>query len=150
VNLTPNSDNAMLAKALELVTASAEKLERLRDRDRMPIAITGRAFRFPGGIATPSALWDLLCAGGDATEEVPSDRWNARAFHSSSGITPGKTNTARGGFVHHVREFDAPFFGISAREARELDPQQRLLLGCGSSCAGRSGVRMRQQRRMLW
>ncbi|WP_394828817.1 alpha/beta fold hydrolase [Pendulispora albinea] len=121
-------ENAMLAKALELVNASSAKLERMRARERSPIAITGRALRFPGGCTSPAALWDLLARGGDATEETPADRWNGRAYHASSGITPGKSITRRGGFVHRVREFDAGFFGISAREARELDPQQRMLL----------------------
>jgi acyl transferase domain-containing protein len=36
--------------------------------------------------------------------------------------------TRFGGFIDHVREFDANFFGITPREAETMDPQQRLLL----------------------
>ena len=40
----------------------------------------------------------------------------------------GKTDTRAGGFLTEAGEFDADFFGISAREAKSMDPQQRLLL----------------------
>ena len=47
---------------------------------REPLAIIGIGCHFPGGATSPQAFWDLLCAGTDATREVPGDRWDVRKF----------------------------------------------------------------------
>nr|APD72049.1 type I polyketide synthase 1 [Streptomyces sp.] len=93
-----------------------------------PIAIIGIGCRLPGGCATPTEFWNLLCAGADATCELPPDRWDAGKFYDPDATKLGKTSTRRGGFLDRIDEFDAQFFGISPREAIWLDPQQRLLL----------------------
>ncbi len=93
-----------------------------------PIAIIGIGCRFPGGAGTPAQFWDLLCAGVDATRELPPDRWEAGKFYDPDRGKLGKTATVRGGFLDRIDQFDAQFFGISPREAVWLDPQQRLLL----------------------
>lgn len=93
-----------------------------------PIAIIGIGCRFPGGATTPAEFWDLLCAGVDATRELPQDRWEAGKFYDPDATKLGKTSTVRGGFLDRIDQFDAHFFGISPREAIWLDPQQRLLL----------------------
>ncbi|MEU8238199.1 type I polyketide synthase [Actinoplanes missouriensis] len=95
-----------------------------------PIAIVGIGCRFPGGADTPAAFWDLLCAGVDATRELPADRWEVGKFYDPADTKLGKMSTFRGGFLDRVDGFDAHFFGISPREAVWLDPQQRLLLAC--------------------
>ena len=84
-----------------------------------PIAIIGIGCRFPGAEG-PSAFWRMLCDGVDAVTEAPQNRWDAEA---SASIT-----SRSGGFLDGVDQFDAQFFGISAREAARMDPQQRLLL----------------------
>ncbi|MFJ9538361.1 aminotransferase class I/II-fold pyridoxal phosphate-dependent enzyme [Streptomyces sp. NPDC101225] len=82
-----------------------------------PIAIVGIGCRLPGA-PDADGLWRLLMDGRDAITEVPRDRWDA-----------GRVNApAHGGFLDAVDEFDARFFGMSAREAARTDPQQRLLL----------------------
>jgi acyl transferase domain-containing protein len=98
------------------------------DSHSEPIAIVGIGCQFPGGAVTPEAYWELLCAGVDATRELPPDRWDARKFCDPDPAKLGKMNTFRGGFLERVDQFDAQFFGISPREAIWLDPQQRLLL----------------------
>jgi acyl transferase domain-containing protein/acyl carrier protein len=85
-----------------------------------PIAIVGMACRFPGGISTPEALWELLAAGRDALDEIPAERWGAYRVP--------RDTTRRGGFLTDVAGFDAEFFQITPREAELIDPQQRLVL----------------------
>jgi acyl transferase domain-containing protein/acyl carrier protein len=92
------------------------------------IAIVGLGCRFPGA-SGPVAYWDLLCSGTDAMREVPKERWNLARFATKDPDRPGKTTVRKGGFLDFdPTEFDAAFFGISAREARYMDPQQRLIM----------------------
>ena len=93
-----------------------------------PIAIVGIGCRYPGGVTDVDSFWRLLDRGEDCIEEVPSERWDIEALYDSDADAPGKMMTKSGGFLHGIDQFDAGFFGIAPREAREMDPQQRLLL----------------------
>ena len=64
------------------------------------LAIVGMGCRLPGGVDSPEALWTFLCRGGDATAEVPADRWNVEAYYDQHG-SPGSTITRRGTDRHH-------------------------------------------------
>ncbi len=77
--------------------------------------MVGMSCRLPGA-AGPALLRRLLAEGREAVGEVPPGRW-----------TDGD-GAGRGGFVSDVDGFDAPFFGVSPREAAAMDPQQRLVL----------------------
>ncbi|WP_405833192.1 SDR family NAD(P)-dependent oxidoreductase [Streptomyces sp. NBC_01176] len=104
------------------------------------IAIISMACRFPGGADDPEALWRLLAEGEDAVGEVPAGRWDTRALLDPDPEAAGKAYTLRGGFLTGIDRFDAPFFGISAREAAAMDPQQRLLLRTGWEAIERAGI----------
>ncbi len=94
------------------------------------IAIIGIGCRFPGGVNTPQAFWQLLHDGIDAIKEIPDSRWDVNTFYDSNPEAPaGKMNTRWGGFLEEdITTFDPVFFAISPREVKSMDPQQRLLL----------------------
>ncbi|MGW3847450.1 SDR family NAD(P)-dependent oxidoreductase [Streptomyces fagopyri] len=104
------------------------------------LAIISMACRFPGGADDPEALWRLLAEGEDAVGEVPAGRWDTHALLDPDPEAAGKAYTLRGGFLTGIDRFDAPFFGISAREAAAMDPQQRLLLLTGWEAIERAGI----------
>ncbi|WPO69156.1 SDR family NAD(P)-dependent oxidoreductase [Streptomyces sp. KN37] len=91
-------------------------------------AIVGLGCRLPGGITDLAGLWEALEAGRDLVGTVPEDRFEAGRFVDTAMARPGKSYTARGGFLPDIAGFDAAYFGISPREAAQMDPQHRLLL----------------------
>ncbi|RJS23212.1 polyketide synthase [Corallococcus sp. H22C18031201] len=114
--------------ATQLAYAAKQVRNRMGLLTAEPIALVGMGCRFPGGVDSPEAYWELLRSGRDAVTEVPSERWSLDAYYSPVPGTPGKMYTRHGAFVSGVDRFDPLFFGISPREAVVMDPQQRILL----------------------
>ena len=92
------------------------------------IAIVGMAFRLPGNIATPEALWNALSNGEHLITEVDNTRFPTKKYLHPRKSEPKKAYTFKAGLLSKLDEFDATFFGISPREANQMDPQQRMLL----------------------
>ncbi|MFH9002979.1 SDR family NAD(P)-dependent oxidoreductase [Streptomyces afghaniensis] len=92
------------------------------ESQEQPVAIVGVSCRLPGATGTAD-FWDLLSDSRNAITEIPGDRQDgiSRSVRLDGG-------TRFGAFLDAVGDFDAAFFGISAREAAAMDPQQRLVL----------------------
>ncbi|KAL4954547.1 polyketide synthase [Aspergillus filifer] len=95
----------------------------------IPIAIVGMGCRFPGDVTSPEKLFELCLNARSAWSEVPEDRWNKDAFYHPDGKRIGTTNVRGGHFLKQdIAHFDAPFFNVSAAEAKAMDPQLRMQL----------------------
>ncbi|WP_240003685.1 type I polyketide synthase [Streptomyces cinnamoneus] len=117
-----------------------QRLQDVEAKNHEPIAIVGMTCRFPGGIASPEALWEFVSAGGDAVSDFPLDRdWDLDGLFDAAGRS-GTSVTRYGGFLHDIADFDAGLFGISPREAVAMDPQQRLLLETAWEVLERAGI----------
>lgn len=133
---------------LKLAVLELEKTRRrLRDveaKAREPIAIVAMACRYPGGLDSPDDLWRAVSEGRDLVSGLPTDRgWDIDSLYELYDPN-AELNDApyvrAGGFVSDATEFDADFFGISAREAVLMDPQQRLVLESAWEAFERAGI----------
>ena len=106
--------------------------------NRQAIAIIGMACRFPGS-RDVSAFWRNLAAG------VESIRVFTDAELSAAGVNETTRRDPRyvpaGGALEDIDKFDAPFFGVTPREAEITDPQQRVFLECAWEAMEAGGYR---------
>ncbi|MEV7612163.1 sulfolipid-1 biosynthesis phthioceranic/hydroxyphthioceranic acid synthase [Streptomyces sp. NPDC089799] len=108
--------------------------------DPRDIAVIGIGCRFPGGVDSPEALWDLIERGGDAITEIPPDRWDAEEYYDPEQGVPGRSVSRWGGFLSDIAGFDAKFFKLSEREALATDPQHRVLLETAWEAVEHAGI----------
>ncbi|MFD0774589.1 type I polyketide synthase, partial [Streptomonospora algeriensis] len=137
------SDEKLLAYLRKVTGELHEARRKLKETAASPddpIAVVAASCRFPGGVAGPEDLWDLLEGERDAVSRFPENRGWPPDLFSAEPDAPGKAYTDRGGFLHDPAGFDADAFGISPREATAMDPQQRIMLELAWEAFERAGI----------
>ncbi|HEX4954981.1 MAG TPA: SDR family NAD(P)-dependent oxidoreductase [Thermoanaerobaculia bacterium] len=137
----PEPDQLSLIKRAYLAVERAEaRVAALEAERRTPLALVGLGLRLPPHLGTPEELWRFLAAGGEARREIPEERWSRAEHFHPDPEHPGTLYCPWAALLDDVAGFDAPFFGITPREAVALDPQQRLLLEVAWEALERAGI----------
>ena len=126
----------------------------------MPIAIVGMACRLPGNVSDLESFWEFCLAAKTSWTEIPKHRMSTSAFYhpdpersgavrlvpsvlKSRQANPYATQFHIKG-AHFLQEsiaaFDAPFFNITANEAKSIDPRHRMLLECTYEALENGGI----------
>ncbi|KUI73219.1 Polyketide synthase-nonribosomal peptide synthetase [Cytospora mali] len=108
------------------------------------IAIIGMACKLPGGVDSPSKLWDILSEERSGQCDLPKSRFNIDGFYHPTTDRPGSMHMKGGYFLQEadVRNFENGFFGINNMEAQYMDPQQRKLLESVYEAFESAGLRL--------
>ncbi len=90
-----------------------------------PIAIVGMSGRFPGANDVDQ-LWTNLAHGVESIAILTQDEMRAAGIPEAISKLPGYVNASP--VLDGIDQFDAHFFGFSARDAALTDPQHRVFL----------------------
>src|SRR5437764_13214238 len=91
------------------------------------IAIIGMAGRFPRAKSIDE-FWRNLRDGIESIACFSHEELKASGIDSALLSEPNYVKA--NGLLEDAEYFDAPFFGLSPREAEIMDPQHRVLLQC--------------------
>jgi acyl transferase domain-containing protein/acyl carrier protein len=100
------------------------------------IAVVGLTGRFPGA-QNVEEFWKNLLDGAETITRFSEQELSAAGVDPVIAKMPGFVNA--GSILADIDQFDALFFGYSARDAESIDPQQRLFLECAWECLESAG-----------
>ena len=100
------------------------------------IAVIGLTGRFPGA-RNVDEFWKNLKDGAETITRFSDEELKAAGVDLSYTKLPGFVNA--GCVLSDIEQFDAVFFGYSARDAECIDPQQRMFLECAWECLEGAG-----------
>ncbi|MFD8229445.1 SDR family NAD(P)-dependent oxidoreductase [Streptomyces massasporeus] len=105
-----------------------------------PIALIGAGCRFPGGVETPSGLWQLAADGRPTVGPVPADRWDAgklALLHDAEL----QERAAVGCFLDgDVWAWEPEALSVAPGEREWVDPQARVLMEVAREAVEHAGV----------
>lgn len=90
------------------------------DPTREDVAIVGMACRAAGGNTDPELLWQFLLEKKNASGEVPAERWEPWLRRDARNAKEIEKTISKGYFIEDLTNFDAPFFGVSPKEAEQM------------------------------
>ncbi|KAF2473021.1 polyketide synthase [Lindgomyces ingoldianus] len=93
------------------------------------VAIVGMGCRWPGGVSTPTQLWDMLAEERSGYQEFNDQRMHLPGFYHPNPQRPGSVPT-RGAYLlqEDPKLFDYALFSVTPTETLTLDPSHRKLL----------------------
>ncbi len=100
------------------------------------IAIVGMAARLPGA-PDLAAFWDDLKSGREAATRFSDRELRAAGIGDAQLSDPNYVRVNK--IISDVDQFDADYFGLTAREAELIDPQQRIFLESAHSALEDTG-----------
>lgn len=100
------------------------------------IAVIGLKGRFPGA-RNVEEFWKNLQDGVETITRFSDQELKGAGMDPAYSKLPGFVNA--GSVLTDIDQFDAVFFGYSARDAECIDPQQRLFLECAWECLEGAG-----------
>ncbi|KAF9242059.1 polyketide synthase [Melanogaster broomeanus] len=118
----------------------AREIPSYANPDPRAVAVVGMAIHAPGGLdhgIDTEEFYHFLQQRGSGIITVPSDRWNAEAWH---GTGPGKIFTTKGGFLRDIRFSDPQEFSITPVEAQQITNTHMLMIHQAFNALQRSGV----------
>ncbi|HEU5377337.1 MAG TPA: aminotransferase class III-fold pyridoxal phosphate-dependent enzyme, partial [Ktedonobacteraceae bacterium] len=113
------------------------------ERSGLEIAIIGMACRVPGA-ETLDQFWQLLHDGIETIRPLTDQEILACGIDPSLLQHPDYVKAAS--VLNGVENFDAEFFGYSAKEAEIMDPQARIFLECAWEALEHAGYCAENQR----
>ncbi|TWJ17816.1 beta-ketoacyl synthase-like protein [Micromonospora endolithica] len=143
--MTEDKLREYLKRATAELLQTKQHLRDLTERDHDPIVITAVACRFPGGVATPEQLWQLLAGGPGRDPRVPDDR----GWDLGRSTTPTRMRPAARTPGTAVSSMTCPASTRSSSGSARARPSRwTRSSGCCSSCpgrrwSGRSSIRVR-------